>query len=329
LEAENLRLRSELSRRERARQAENEEVHAMRSDEASDGKDGFFESDNEQFVASAYRVILGREADSEGQDYYVRWLERGVERWEVLAALAKSDEAAERRVFWSDVSIALLSAREGRARRSVLGEAEEATRSTVASAVGAESVPSSAAELIELHDEQFVRTCFMTLLRRPADPEGLSNYLRQVRAGISKSQIVAELVSSPEGRKIEHTLPGLAPLIDAEMHARPNLLRRLLRRLGRSLFYPVELRLNALENRLFSRMTSGGDAIAQRPSPSTTGSEASDGRRRVADLSPESAIAWLEAKVTATLAEAAPGSLPPRTGPVLRRLLAIANLESH
>ena len=75
----------------------------------------------------------------------------------------------------------------------------------------------------------------MTLLHRPADPEGLSNYLCQVRAGISKSQIVTDLVSSPEGRKVEHTLPGLAPLVEAERRARSNVLQRLLRRLGRSL----------------------------------------------------------------------------------------------
>jgi hypothetical protein len=36
-------------------------------------------------------------------------LERGAERWEVLAALAKSDEAGNRRVPWSEVAIALLS----------------------------------------------------------------------------------------------------------------------------------------------------------------------------------------------------------------------------
>jgi hypothetical protein len=59
-----------------------------------------------------------------------------------------------------------------------------------------------------LHDEQFVRTCFMTLLRRPADPEGLSNYLVRFERHL-QVQIVAALVSSPEGGKIEQTLPGL------------------------------------------------------------------------------------------------------------------------
>ena len=263
------------------------EVRAMRSDETSDGKDVFVESDNEQFVASAYRVILGREADFEGMDHYVRWLERGVERWEVLAALAKSGEAAARRVFWSDVSTALLSAREGGVRRSVLSEAEEATRGgSTAAAVGAESLPGSASELLELRDEQFVRTCFMTLLRRPADPTGIGNYLRQVRAGVSKSKIVAELVSSPEGRKIEHTLPGLASLVEAERRARPNLLQRLLRRLGRDLFYPVEVQLNALENRLYSRMTSAGDAAERRPSRARPAAKRRRRRKSVPELPP-------------------------------------------
>ena len=58
------------------------EVSAMRSEEASDGKGVCVQPDDEKFVSSAYRMILGREADSEGLGHYVRQLERGAERWE-------------------------------------------------------------------------------------------------------------------------------------------------------------------------------------------------------------------------------------------------------
>jgi len=241
-------------------------VPAMRFNEANSGKDALVQLDSRQFVASAYRMILGREADFKEQNDGVDQLQSGIERWEILAALAKSDEAADRRVLWSDVANALLSAREGGVYRSIAGEEKETApwESTAASATDTESLVCSTSELLELHDEQFVRTCFRTLLHRPADPEGLSNYLGQVRAGIPKSEIVADLVLSPEGRKVEPTLHGLAPLVEAARRARPNMLQRLLRWLGRSLFYPVEVRLNALENRLYSRMRERGSPSSPR-----------------------------------------------------------------
>ncbi len=303
------------------------EVNPMPSNKSGGRSKAIAPPADEQFVFSAYLVVLGREADPEGLDYYVRLLERGVDRSVILSELAHSEEAADRRASWSDVSEALLAARDQPDHPSASSDESDPSHQTPAALAGTEALPGSTAELLDLYDEEFVRSCFMSLLRRPADLDGLGNYLRQVRSGVSRSQIIAELASSSEGRKIERPLRGLDALLEAERRARPNMLQRLLRRAGRNLFYPVEARINALENRLYSwRARSGlaSDRTAGRPYRG----EASAERRSALEPSlHEQTLERLEAEVAVTLTETAPGSLPPRTDIVLRRLIAAVDSE--
>jgi hypothetical protein len=67
-------------------------------------------------------------------------------------------------------------------------------------------------ELLQLDDEQFVRAVYRTLFGRPVDPGGLVNYLRRLREGTSKLDIVVELRASEEGRARNAHLPGLETL---------------------------------------------------------------------------------------------------------------------
>jgi hypothetical protein len=73
----------------------------------------------------------------------------------------------------------------------------------------------------ELDDEAFVRQAYQRLLDRPADPDGLQNYVSQLRSGMPKAQIVAELEGSPEGRMVARRQSGSARPPVGEPHSLP------------------------------------------------------------------------------------------------------------
>jgi len=105
--------------------------------------------------------------------------------------------------------------------------------------------------LFQLHDEAFVRGAYEAILGRTPDPGGLDNYLAQVRAGILKAHIVAELADSPEGRIKAVELPGLRSAIAAYRKRAPTLLTRLFRKLASASIEPAERQLRAIDNRLY------------------------------------------------------------------------------
>ncbi|MET0370928.1 MAG: DUF4214 domain-containing protein [Sphingobium sp.] len=71
----------------------------------------------------------------------------------------------------------------------------------------------SAKELMRADGEQFVRWAYITLLGRPADPEGLRFYLRRMDEGKTKVSIMKQLSRSAEGRAHGARLSDLQPLI--------------------------------------------------------------------------------------------------------------------
>jgi hypothetical protein len=111
--------------------------------------------------------------------------------------------------------------------------------------------PSTLAELLELHDEAFVYSAYQQVLGRTPDPGGLSNYLAQVRAGVGRAQIVAELAQSPEGKLKRSELAGLGALI-AEHRKRPSsVLGWFFRRFGREILEPTQRQLRSMDNSLY------------------------------------------------------------------------------
>ena len=113
------------------------------------------------------------------------------------------------------------------------------------------SQPRTLDELLKLHDEAFVTGAYKVLLGRPPDPEGLENYLRQIRAGTQKSQIVAELAGSPEGRSRSAELPGLGSLIAEHRKGARSFWLRIFRRLSSTPTERIERQLRAIDNRLY------------------------------------------------------------------------------
>lgn len=78
-----------------------------------------------------------------------------------------------------------------------------------AEAVAAAQPATDLRSLMVLNDAEFVATAYLSLLRRPADSDGLVHYTRQLRAGHSKLAVLALLVRSREGRYKDAQLPGL------------------------------------------------------------------------------------------------------------------------
>jgi hypothetical protein len=64
--------------------------------------------------------------------------------------------------------------------------------------------------LLRFNDYDFVHCAYLSLLGRPADPEGLANYVAHVRAGADRLALIHALATSPEGSLLDPArLPGL------------------------------------------------------------------------------------------------------------------------
>lgn len=70
-------------------------------------------------------------------------------------------------------------------------------------------MPKTLSELLENFDQRFVECAYRTLLGRDPDSEGMNYYLKRVRSGISKMEIVAQLKQSTEGKNHQSNLDGL------------------------------------------------------------------------------------------------------------------------
>lgn len=84
-------------------------------------------------------------------------------------------------------------------------------------------------EFLQLHDSRFVHAAYLAILQREADPSGHEHYVRTVRAGRSKVNILRDLRNSNEGKARGVVIEGLgtaflidrvleAPIIGAVLH---------------------------------------------------------------------------------------------------------------
>ena len=62
---------------------------------------------------------------------------------------------------------------------------------------------------ISLNDEAFIQRAYWSLLLRAPDPAGMSYYLDKLRSGMSRAQMVRELLTSEEFRILEASFPGV------------------------------------------------------------------------------------------------------------------------
>jgi hypothetical protein len=153
--------------------------------------------EGDTFVEEAYRLLLGREADTEGLAFYRRRLAGGARRQELLAELSRSEEAARMLAEDSALEAAL---------RRLLGLASPGPTTSLAT-------------LLSATDADFI-----DLLCRHLAPGRLGTgerlrLLARLRAGQPRVQLASELADT-HGVAASAALPGLDTWIMAYREAR-------------------------------------------------------------------------------------------------------------
>lgn len=127
-----------------------------------------------------------------------------------------------------------------------------ATQSTHAIATAPVVAADSLQTLLRYQGQQFVECAYLTLLKRPADPEGLNYYLSRLLAGVPKIRILGQFIASPEAKTEGVSIPGLRSAVRWYRIAQVPLLGmgiRCCREIeGNSV---AECRLRAVEQRIF------------------------------------------------------------------------------
>jgi GT2 family glycosyltransferase/glycosyltransferase involved in cell wall biosynthesis/SAM-dependent methyltransferase len=106
--------------------------------------------------------------------------------------------------------------------------------------------PCSLEELMELHDEQFIHAAYFAVLRREPDTAGRVYYLNRLRKGVSKLEILNQLLQSKEGHAQRVNLTGFDEAIRQFRKDKPSALGAIF---ARRRILEAQ-RLNALENQL-------------------------------------------------------------------------------
>lgn len=115
------------------------------------------------------------------------------------------------------------------------------------------TVPASTLnELLAYHDQQFICCAYQTLLKRDPDREGFGYYLRQLRSGCSKIQILWQLRVSKEGRAHVPSLQGLDNVLQRYRRGQYPFIGGLFRKLYNDEGnHPTERRIRAIEQQIF------------------------------------------------------------------------------
>jgi GT2 family glycosyltransferase len=170
--------------------------------------------DAHRFVAAAYATLLLRPVDASGRAFYVRELERGVSRAEVLRGLVESAEGRTANVTLRGLAELLA--------RATNPPPNAAQRPRTDDGAPRESSPGgdsaryrSVAELTALDGRAFVEAVYEALLHRPVDPAGLAACLSDLERGISKEIVIRSVATSQEARDRSASLEGLDGLLGA------------------------------------------------------------------------------------------------------------------
>jgi GT2 family glycosyltransferase/SAM-dependent methyltransferase len=107
-------------------------------------------------------------------------------------------------------------------------------------------------ELLDCNDEAFVWAMYHTLLRRAPDTEGMAYYVKRLRRGISKLQMLDQICRSKEAQACAVKLPGLVDALRRNRWLKLPIIGALLRNQG------TNQKLHAIENQLFILNESSG-----------------------------------------------------------------------
>lgn len=204
----------------------------------------------EAFIRACYRSILGREADAEGLRHYREALRAGKSKESILVDIAVSPDAKQRGIdleglkemvashrarasFWrgwwhrlgdlarsvyrSEALINEISSSQAQLLAHL--EAIAALANQHHRSVGIECVRLINA-LIDLEDDEFVRTCYREFLGREADPGGFEHHFKHLQAGRPRAQVLVDFATSTEARnRIKNDRPAAMPATPTVMAA--------------------------------------------------------------------------------------------------------------
>ncbi|MGC9206477.1 DUF4214 domain-containing protein [Acidithiobacillus sp.] len=69
------------------------------------------------------------------------------------------------------------------------------------------------AELLACEDIEFIKCAYLSILGRDPDPEGVNYYLNRLHSGVSKYEIVVQLISSDEAAAHKPEIFGLKKMV--------------------------------------------------------------------------------------------------------------------
>lgn len=87
-------------------------------------------------------------------------------------------------------------------------------------------------DLLSHHDELFIYNAYSSLLGRAPDPEGMLYYLKRLRAGVSKTEVLSQLRLSKEGKSRQVAVTGLDKAIQRHSWLKIPVLGSILQLLG-------------------------------------------------------------------------------------------------
>ena len=175
------------------------------------------------FVRNAYREILGRGPDPEGEAYYMKRLISGISKMRILTQLRLSAESKAyrpdmpeldphirryRRSQWPLVG-RIFGLREGDSPiEQKLRAIENQIEYQPSFSVNPDGVY-NIGDFLSLYDRNFVHYAYLSILRREPDSGGLQYYLERVRSGISRVTMLGQMMKSSESKKYNTKIAGL------------------------------------------------------------------------------------------------------------------------
>jgi hypothetical protein len=198
------------------------------------------------FIFSAYQTLLGRDPDPEGFSYYLLHLRRGKSKIQIFAELLQSAEYKARHGHLKELHRALAACENTQTGDDNRRVAPKEPKSN-------SSVGPTTREVLDCSADAFVAHVCQYSLGTLPDFQFVTEYVARMKAGLSKAQVLTELMNSKPAK----LRVALLRRIDSEIKRR---------RLGRipiigpliRMYFDIEgdsvieQRLRRIENRLFS-----------------------------------------------------------------------------
>jgi GT2 family glycosyltransferase len=190
----------------------------------------------QEFVEAAYWDALGRAPDPAGHRHYLERLQQGVSTARVLQELRSSAEAKRRAATIAPPAVASPAVAPPVVAAPALPRDDGALPSVAKRRPNGPVQDSVLAALLECPPSQFVDRAYRLVLRREPDDSGRRNVARQMATGVSRLEILRQLLESDEARSLGAEIPELRAAIAASRVPRVpgmRLLMRLARMAGR------------------------------------------------------------------------------------------------